>query len=151
MTVLLDTWAWIEYHKGSEFGKLVREYLEGEYEVITSAVCIAEISTFLLREGNDLVFSEYAEQVSLVIPVDVEIARQAAILKIEHKMGLADAIVWATAQSQGATVVTGDEDFKGKKDVVYLRDAIGKSTDISKVRGALKTKKKFKRDERDRF
>ena len=38
MTVLIDSWAWIEYFKGTEAGERARPYLQSGEEIIVSAV-----------------------------------------------------------------------------------------------------------------
>lgn len=120
MTVLLDSWAWIEYFKGSKAGLKVKEYVEGQHEVLISTINIAEVCCFLLREKQDVVFAEFMQQRSFVVPLTSDLAFEAAELKVKHKMGLSDAIVLATGMEYGATIVTGDEDFKGMKNVILL-------------------------------
>ncbi len=123
LTVLLDSWAWIEYFKGTSFGKKAQEYIENKQEIITSAINISEVQGFLLRtkpgkEAQE--FIQFMVEVSFVIPVNMPIALKAAKLKYDLKFGLADAIVLATAREHDAIVVTGDDDFKGQKDVDYI-------------------------------
>ncbi len=123
MTVLIDSWAWIEYFKGSEFGEKAREYIESDQEIIISAISVSEVQGFLLRHGdayNPDKTLKFMLEVSFVIPVNVSIALEAASLKQELKMGLADALILATARQHACPVVTGDDDFEGKKDVIYI-------------------------------
>lgn len=117
---MLDSWAWIEYFKGSAAGARVRAYVEGGHEIIISTINIAEVGCFLLREERDFILTQFMEQTSTVVPLSADIAQKAATLKHEKKMGLADAIVLATAREWGVSVATGDPDFKGEKDVIYL-------------------------------
>ncbi len=53
--------------------------------------------------------------------VTTEIAKSAAILKHEKNLGLADAIIYATATQENAMLITADSDFKDEKNVQYLR------------------------------
>ena len=51
MTVLVDSWAWIEYFKGTCAGEKVKELLENSQDkVIVSAVNIAEVYNSFLRD-----------------------------------------------------------------------------------------------------
>jgi len=45
----------------------------------------------------------------------------AAKIKHEEKLGLGDAIIYATAMKENATLLTGDSDFKNKKNVIFIQ------------------------------
>ncbi len=57
-----------------------------------------------------------------LIPLDEKLAVEAARIKHGLKLSLADSIVLGTARSHDAKVVTGDKDFKGLTDVLYIGD-----------------------------
>ncbi len=123
LTVLIDSWAWIEYLKGTRYGARAKPYIESGEEVLLSAINVSEIYRFLLRyktEKETEEFMKFIFSVGFVIPLDTPIALQAARLKHELKLGLADAIVLATARKSSCMVVTGDDDFKNKEDVIYI-------------------------------
>lgn len=46
------------------------------------------------------------------VPVDRELAEAAALLKSEHRLGLADAFAAALAKNKKAELVTADTEFK---------------------------------------
>ncbi|HEC87986.1 MAG TPA: type II toxin-antitoxin system VapC family toxin, partial [Thermoplasmata archaeon] len=48
LTVLIDSWAWIEYFRGSKSGEKVRKYIEGREKAIISAINIAEVYRWIL-------------------------------------------------------------------------------------------------------
>jgi predicted nucleic acid-binding protein len=50
-----------------------------------------------------------------------EIALQAALLSLEHKLPLADSVILATARLHQATLWTQDEHFKGLPGVEYIK------------------------------
>ena len=56
-----------------------------------------------------------------IVTVDEPLALQAADLSLAHGLAMADALVYATAQRFGATLVTGDTDFEGLPDTVVVR------------------------------
>ena len=56
-----------------------------------------------------------------IVMVDEPLALQAADLSLAHGLAMADALVYATAQRFGATLVTGDTDFEGLPDTVVVR------------------------------
>ena len=122
MTVLIDSWAWIEYINGSQVGKKVQEFMDGNDECIVSTINIAEVYKKLLadlpKEANVIIGKIL--QIAFVIPLNTEIALHAGRIKHEKKMGMADAIVLATARLHNAKIVTGDSDFKKENDVIYI-------------------------------
>jgi len=128
MTVLVDSWAWIEYFKGSTAGEKVKEFIEySQDKIIVSAVNIAEVYNSFLRDYSPPDNKRYAEasrkamkKRSYVYEVDEEIAVDSASIKNEKKWGLGDSIIYATAKREGAKVLTGYPHFKGLKDVIFL-------------------------------
>src|SRR5438132_12070594 len=48
-----DSWAWVEYFRGSRAGAEVKALLEGQEVLFTPAVCLGEIRAKYLREGHD--------------------------------------------------------------------------------------------------
>ena len=55
-----------------------------------------------------------------IVPVDESLSLEAADVALERGLAMANAIVFATAQRHGATLVTGDSDFDGLPDVVLI-------------------------------
>ena len=47
-----------------------------------------------------------------VVDVDLELARQAALFKVSHKLSYADCFAASLAKVKKATLVTGDKEFK---------------------------------------
>lgn len=128
MTVLVDSWAWIEYFKGTCAGERVKELLENSQDkVIVSTVNIVEVYNSFLSDYSRPDNDRYAEasrnameQRSYVYEVDKKIAVDSAKIKHEKKWGLGDSIIYATAKREGALVLTGDPHFRGLNDVIYL-------------------------------
>ena len=128
MTVLVDSWSWIEYLKGTLPGEKVREVIENSTErVIVSAVNIAEVYKAFLRDFPYPKNEHLAEdsraaivQRSFVYDVDEEIAVESARINHKMKLGLGNSIIYATAKREAAKVLTGDPHFKGVKDTIYL-------------------------------
>ncbi len=123
MTVLIDSSAWIEYFKGTSYGKKAGEYIEGNEEIIISSINVAEVYKFLLKnnpqESENLI--AFVLKTSFIIPISTEIALKAAKIKHEKNLGMADAIVLATAQLHNAKIITGDRDFEDFDNVEIIR------------------------------
>ncbi|RLG60071.1 MAG: hypothetical protein DRN95_00565 [Candidatus Hydrothermarchaeota archaeon] len=123
MTVLIDSWAWIEYFRGSKAGEKVRKYIEGENEIIISTINMAEIYRWILRFYDEKIAEEkrnFIKKRAIVIDVTEEIAIKSAKIKHKLKWGLGDSIIYATAKQEKAKVLTGDPHFKNLKDVIYI-------------------------------
>ncbi|MEE8358563.1 MAG: type II toxin-antitoxin system VapC family toxin [Candidatus Hydrothermarchaeales archaeon] len=123
MTVLIDSWAWIEYFRGSEKGKTVVPIIESDEEIIVSAINLAEVYyTTLKKKGRETAKKQRdaIEMRCRIIGVDAEIATRGAEIKLERKWGLADAIILATAEIENVTLLTGDPHFKGMPNVEFL-------------------------------
>ena len=56
-----------------------------------------------------------------IIDLATDISMMAAKLSLEHKIPMADSIILATGRLYQATVWTQDVDFKGLKDVKFIR------------------------------
>ena len=122
MTVLVDSWAWIEYFKGTHLAAKAKEIIESSQKILLSTINASEIYHFLLKnkpaEAEKLI--NFVLSSSFVIPLDTGLALKAAKIKHSQKIGLADAIVIATAEENNAMILTGDDDFKDIKNVIYI-------------------------------
>lgn len=123
MTVLLDSWCWIEYFDGTKAGKKVSEYIKGEDTIFISVINLAEVykhylSTHTEKEADDFIY--FMLQRCFIIPVEPETALNAAKLDYKKKWGLGDSLIYATAKSHNLKLVSGDPHFKKEKDLVYL-------------------------------
>jgi len=79
--VVVDSYAWVEYSEGSEEGRRAREYIEGDYDLYTPAVVVAELSDRATREGVrerwERKLRPYVERQTEVVPLDAETADKA--------------------------------------------------------------------------
>ena len=121
MTVTFDSSAWIEYFIGSKKGRIVKQILEGEEHIFTPSICIMEIKHKYLQEGQK--FQDRIEFIcnhSSIVDIDQEIADAAADIKNKYKLYSVDALIYATAQRQESTLLTGDSHFKDLEKVILL-------------------------------
>ncbi len=126
MTVLIDSWAWIEYWKGGRFASEAAAYIEGEDESVVSTINLAEVYFWVSRYYDETTANEKLATIDRrchVISVEKDIAIEAAKIKKRDKLALADSLILATARQAGGRVVTGDPDMKGHKDVIFLLSA----------------------------
>jgi predicted nucleic acid-binding protein len=123
---VVDTSVWVEWLIGSALGKrLAGEFPVREAWVVPTIVQL-ELSKWLLREADE----ERADSVialtqkCVVVALDTHTALLAAELHQRHKLATADAIVYATAKSQGADLLTCDAHFEGLPDIAYFRKRV---------------------------
>jgi predicted nucleic acid-binding protein len=120
--VLVDTSAWIEWLIGSPTGEAISERLPEQSDWLVPTMVQLELAKWLTREvGEDKADQVIAfTQVCQVVPLDTEIALAAADACRMHKLATADAIIFATAQARGATLLTCDAHFEGLPGVDFM-------------------------------
>ena len=119
---VVDTSAWIEWLADTELGQRLGPQFPDKPQWIVPTIVQLELSKWLVREVGE----EQADQViaytekCVVVPLDTVIALLAADLHRDYKLATADAIVYATARHQGATLLTCDAHFKDLPGVTLL-------------------------------
>ena len=120
---MIDSWAWVEYWKGGKLAEEAASYIDGDEDSVVSTMNLAEVYLAIARSYDEATAGEKIatmEKRCHVVPVERDIAIEAAKIKRKEKLGLADSLIMATARQVGAKVVTGDPDMKGFRDVVFL-------------------------------
>lgn len=116
-----DSWAWVEYFRGSAAGRKVKEILEGEEILFTPSICIAELKVKYLAEDRDPGDRlGFIKSRTSIISVDASVAEAAAELKLRHGLHMVDAVVLACARATRSDLLTGDRHFQGVPGVVTL-------------------------------
>ena len=120
--VLVDTSAWIEWLIGSPTGEALSERLPQQSDWLVPTMVQLELAKWTTREvGEDKADQVIAfTQVCQVVPLDTQIALAAADACRMHKLASADAIIFATAQARGATLLTCDAHFEGLPGVDFV-------------------------------
>jgi len=123
---VIDSYAWVEYFRGTESGKRARPYVEGD-SAATSALTLAELREKYLREG----WPSFDEDLNFIVSrtavkaVDSQTSLLAGEINYERKKakrdwGMADSVILATARTVSAKVVTGDKHFEGLPDAILI-------------------------------
>lgn len=96
--------------------------LEPVGDVVTPTLVLYEVYRWARRERDEETAMLVAGQMtrSRIVELDQTIALVSADLALEHGLAMADAIVYATARTRGAEVLTSDADFEGLDGVRYL-------------------------------
>ena len=119
---VVDTSAWIEWLIGSPLGKTLAGQLPDKAQCIVPTIVQLELAKWLQRELDE---SQADQMIAytlkcIVAPLDTATALLAVQLHREHQLATADAIVYATAQHQGAELLTCDAHFEGLPGVVLF-------------------------------
>ncbi|MEM2902739.1 MAG: PIN domain-containing protein [Candidatus Bathyarchaeia archaeon] len=79
---LIDSFAWIEYFKGSRRGANIKEYVESCEPIYTPSICLVEIKSKYLTESKDPTTRiELILERSFIVPLDAEVALLAAEIR----------------------------------------------------------------------
>src|SRR5579871_3509250 len=110
---VVDTSAWIEWMLGSPLGKTIEAELPSNEEWIVPTIVQYELARWIARELSDVAASgTIAFSTQLVVkPLDTALATKAADYAREHKLAMADSIVYATAIDSEADLLTCDAHF----------------------------------------
>jgi predicted nucleic acid-binding protein len=118
---LIDSCGWLEFILKGPRAETYRDYLLGEH-ILVPTVVMYEVYKVIARDLSQELAAQTAVQMKTkqVIPLTDNIALLAAELCLKHKLGMGDAIVYATAQAHEATLVTSDYHFADMPGVEYL-------------------------------
>lgn len=118
--VLVDTCGWIEWMTDSAMADTYAPHLDSENLLVPTLVQ-HELYKWLCRETdtNTALAAIAATQQATVVPLDTSLALLAADIAREHKLAMADAIIYATARQFQATLVTSDAHFESLPQVVF--------------------------------
>ncbi len=122
---VVDSSAWLSYFAGDKNAPLFAKPIEALDKLLVPSITITEVFKSVLRQRNEesaLEVVAHMEQ-GTVIALDGELAVNAAVYGVEHKLPLADSIIYATAHKYEATVWTQDPDFKGLENVKFCPKA----------------------------
>lgn len=121
--ILIDTSAWIEWLVGSPTGDIVATHLPDQTEWLVPTMVQLELSKWMIRQvGEDKTDQVIAfSQLCRIVPLDTETALLAAESCRKHKLATADAIIFASAQVNGARLITCDAHFDGLPGVTVIK------------------------------
>ena len=122
---VVDSSAWLSYFAGDKNARLFAKPIENLDKLLVPSITITEVFKSVLRQRNEesaLEVVAHMEQ-GTVIALDGELAVNASVFGVEHKLPLADSIIYATAQKYVAVVWTQDADFEGLKNVKFYPKA----------------------------
>jgi len=129
---VIDTFAWVEYLIGSRRGITAKEYIESG-KAATPTITILELAKWFHREmeaGRRTMEEmnqafEFVRTTTLIVDLDEPMARKSGetdflMKKKVQNWPVADSIVYTTATTANARVVTGDPHFKSVENAIIV-------------------------------
>ena len=122
----VDSSVYIEYYMDGPNAAFFAPAIEELPKLIVPSICIYEVFKKISMEKSPASAKTFVAQMldGIVITLDQEIAVFAAALSINHKLPMADAIIYATAQNHSATLWTQDNHFAGLPGVQFKAKSI---------------------------
>lgn len=120
---LVDSSGWIAFFTGGASAGKFEPYLRKPSEVVTPSIVLYEVYKIIKRQrAEEDALRAVAQMVKTrVIPLTDTLALEAADVSLEHRLPMADSIVYATALANNAELVTSDSDFAKLPGVTYIR------------------------------
>jgi predicted nucleic acid-binding protein len=122
--VIVDSSGWVEYLGEGPKAKRFASYLDSPASVLLPAIVVYEVYKKLHRERGQTLAELFLSQAysfdDRLIALDAELACLAARFSLEAKLAMADAIIYATARTRQAHLVTCDTHFSGLPGVTIL-------------------------------
>ena len=122
---VVDSSAWLEYFADGPNAARFAAAIENRSKLLVPSITLLEVFKRISQQRDDAVALQYIAvmQQGEVVDLDADLALRAAMLGQQHKLPLADSIIYATAQRAKAVVWTQDADFEGLRDVRYWKKA----------------------------
>ncbi|MDR2596057.1 MAG: type II toxin-antitoxin system VapC family toxin [Treponema sp.] len=119
---IIDSSLWLEYFADTEAGNVISEIIENTDELIIPTITIYEVFKKLLFERNedDALFAIAHMRQGKIIELTDELPLFAAKLGKDHKLPLADSIIYATNINFNCILWTQDKHFMGLESVNYF-------------------------------
>ena len=121
---LVDTSGWIEYFFSGRNAVYFTSPIEAVDDLIVPVICLYEVFKKVNIVGNEAQALQAIAQMKQgrIIDLTEDIALSAALISLKYKLPMADSLIFATAQANGAILWTQDDHFERLPGVNY-RDA----------------------------
>ena len=121
---LIDSYGWIEYFSDGPLTDKYAPHIEGATanNTVTPTIVIYEVYKTLKRErGQQLALEAYAQMTrTRILPLDEAGTLSAADIGLEKGLAMADAIIYSTATTHEAELITSDQHLKGLEGVTFI-------------------------------
>ncbi len=122
MTILLDSSGWIELLGGTKRADLFEPALKAE-RLIVPAIVRYEVGRYVLAHSGEMAREMAIRAMAKFeqVAVNATVADDASLLAAQHKMAMADALIYAVARAQEAELWTQDSHFENLPGVRFFK------------------------------
>lgn len=120
---LVDSSGWLEFFTDGPLARAYAHHLSDLRELITPTIVLYEVYKVIKRQRSEEEALAAVAQMgkTRLIPLTDTIALTAADLSLSYRLAMADAMVYATALTERAKLITSDADLAPLPDVTYLK------------------------------
>ena len=118
---VVDSCGWLEYLVNGENANFFEAALLDTTRLIVPSICIYEVGKHLIRHSgraSALAVMEFMQKGKVVALSNAQLL-DAAQTSHDHKLAMADAIIWQTAKAHNARLLTQDAGLKNMPDVQF--------------------------------
>ena len=118
---VVDSSGWIEFFRAGANGPLFKPVIEDRAGLLVPTIALFEVSKVLSRKLPAEVVEQCLDVMRMGRVLDLTDKRAIAASQVaaEHKLAMADAVMYAIAQEFDATFWTQDVDYEGLDGVCY--------------------------------
>ena len=121
--ILVDSSGWLAFFTDGPNSDFFTKAILGTEEIVVPTIVFYEIfKKTLADKGEEFALQTLGQLHKYkIVDLDEDLSLSAARISNEHKIPMADSIIYATAKKFGATIWTQDEDFKDLTNVKYVQ------------------------------
>ena len=120
---VVDSSGWLEYFTKGENTAFFAPVIYATDTLLVPTICLYEVYKRIvsqLEDDEEALAAIVWMATGRVVDLNQEIALNAAVISLEHKLAMADSIIFATARHYDAILWTQDAHFNGLDDVRYI-------------------------------
>ncbi|MCK9588716.1 MAG: type II toxin-antitoxin system VapC family toxin [Terrimicrobiaceae bacterium] len=120
--IVVDSSGWVEFLQGTSRAGMFEPALRRLDEVWVPGISLFEVHRLILLKESESAADRSISimKAAQVVDLDGTLAVEASKVARAHKLSLADAIIYATAQNKGAELWTQDAHFEHLPGVKYF-------------------------------
>jgi predicted nucleic acid-binding protein len=120
---IVDSSGWLEYFANTPNADFFASAIQDEAHLLVPVVCLYEVFKRLQQQRGKTAAFEGISRLyrGKIVEINEEIALLAAQLSIEHKLALADSMIYSTARTFNAILWTQDVHFAGLEGVEFIK------------------------------
>jgi predicted nucleic acid-binding protein len=119
---LVDSSGWVEFLGGGPRADKFAPYFEHEERLLVPVIVLYEVYKKLLSVQDSTAADRFLSAAlrTRVVPIDENLALLAARISLERHLAMADAMIYATALTAAARLVTSDAHFRDLPNVTLI-------------------------------